>query len=49
MSEEVDIEELAPWLVVVLTLAGGILRVLLLGHKGMWLDEAFSVWLAGPR
>ncbi len=26
---------------------GGFLRVLLLGSKGMWLDETFSVWLAG--
>jgi 4-amino-4-deoxy-L-arabinose transferase-like glycosyltransferase len=47
MNEEIDIEELAPWLVILVTLIGGGLRVLLLDHKGMWLDETFSVWLAG--
>jgi hypothetical protein len=46
MNEGSEIEELAPWLVVVITLIGGGLRVLLLAHKGMWLDETFSVWLA---
>lgn len=46
MNEEIDIEELAPWLVVFITLIGGGLRVFLLDNKGMWLDETFSVWLA---
>jgi mannosyltransferase len=46
MNEELDIEEFAPWLVVFLTLVGGILRVLMLAKNGMWLDETFSVWLA---
>ena len=46
MNEEIDLEEFAPWLAILITLAGGILRVLLLGTKGMWLDETFSVWLA---
>jgi mannosyltransferase len=46
MNEEFDIEELAPWLVLLITLVGGWLRILLLGTKGMWLDETFSVWLA---
>lgn len=46
MNEEIDFEEFAPWLVIIITLAGGFLRVLLLGYKGMWLDETFSVWLA---
>ncbi len=46
MNEEIDIEELAPWLVILITLIGGGLRVLLLDHQGMWLDETFSVWLA---
>ncbi len=46
MNEEIDIEELAPWLVIIITLIGGSLRVFLLGYKGMWLDETFSVWLA---
>lgn len=47
MSEEIDLEEAAPWLVLLLTLAGGALRVLLLATKGMGLDETVSVWLAG--
>jgi mannosyltransferase len=46
MNEEIKTEELAPWLVIIITLIGGFLRVLLLDHKGMWLDETFSVWLA---
>ena len=46
MSDEFDIEELAPWFAVVITLVGGGLRVLLLANKGMWLDETFSVWMA---
>lgn len=46
MNEEIDIEELAPWLVIVITLIGGWMRVLLLYDKGMWLDETFSVWMA---
>jgi mannosyltransferase len=45
MNEEIKTEELAPWLVIIITLIGGFLRVLLLDHKGMWLDETFSVWL----
>jgi len=47
MSEEIDIKDLAPWAAAAVTLIGGGLRVLLLGQKGMWLDETFSVWLAG--
>ncbi|MGB8214397.1 MAG: glycosyltransferase family 39 protein [Anaerolineales bacterium] len=46
MNAEIGFEEAAPWLVIFITLFGGILRVLLLGNKGMWLDETFSVWLA---
>lgn len=46
MNEEIDIEEFAPWLAIAITLIGGWLRVFLLGNKGMWLDETFSVWLA---
>jgi hypothetical protein len=46
MNEEHEIEEFAPWLVLIITAVGGFLRVLLLGTKGMWLDETFSVWLA---
>lgn len=46
MSEEISFEESAPWFVVFITLVGGWLRMLLLGTKGMWLDETFSVWVA---
>jgi hypothetical protein len=46
MNEEIELEEFAPWLAIIITLIGGFLRVLLLSHKGMWLDETFSVWLA---
>lgn len=46
MNEEIDLEEFAPWLVIVITLVGGFLRVLLLSTKGLWLDETFSIWMA---
>lgn len=48
MTEEndSDIERFAPGFVIFFVLVGGFLRVLLLGMKGMWLDETFSVWLA---
>lgn len=46
MNEELDIEEWAPGVVLLITIVGGFLRVLLLAEKGMWLDETFSVWLA---
>jgi hypothetical protein len=46
MNEEFDLEELAPWLVILITLFGGFLRVLMLDNKGLWLDETFSVWVA---
>lgn len=46
MYEETDIEEFAPWLVILITLFGGWMRVLLIASKGMWLDETFSVWVA---
>jgi mannosyltransferase len=46
MNEEIDLEEVAPWLIIGITLFGGWLRVYLLGNKGMWLDETFSVWVA---
>jgi len=45
-NEESELDEFAPWLVIIITFLGGFLRVLLLGMKGMWLDETFSVWLA---
>ncbi|MGE5464656.1 MAG: glycosyltransferase family 39 protein, partial [Syntrophothermus sp.] len=46
MNEESDLEEFAPWLVFIITMIGGFLRVYLLGNRGMWLDETFSVWMA---
>src|SRR5512134_1334189 len=46
MNEEIELDELVSWLVIItITLFGGWLRVLFLGQKGMWLDETFSVWL----
>ena len=44
--EDSNLDELAPWLVLVITVIGVGLRVLLLGSKGMWLDETFSVLMA---
>lgn len=46
MNDDIEVEESAPWLVFFITLAGGFLRALMLGFKGMWLDETFSVWMA---
>jgi mannosyltransferase len=46
MDEENELEESAPWLVIIIAMIGGFLRVVMLGNKGMWLDETFSVWLA---
>jgi len=47
MNKENEIEGLPSYLVIIfITLLGGWLRVLLLGTKGMWLDETFSVWIA---
>lgn len=49
MNEEPGLDELAPWLAIAVTVMGGLLRVLLLDAKGLWLDETFSVWLANHR
>jgi len=49
MSEEIELDEWAPGLVTFITLVGGVLRILLLGTKGMWLDETVSVWLANQN
>jgi uncharacterized membrane protein len=46
MTDEIGIEEAAPWIVIAITLLGGVLRILLINKNGMWLDETFSVWLA---
>ena len=46
MRDEFEFEELAPWLVIIITLVGGWLRVLNPGGEGLWLDETFSLWVA---
>lgn len=46
MNDDFEMEELAPWLMLIATLIGGFLRALLLEAKGMWLDETFSLWMA---
>jgi hypothetical protein len=46
MYEEIEFDELAPWLAIVITIIGGWLRIYLLGSKGLWLDETFSIWMA---
>ena len=46
LYKEHEIEEIAPWLVVVLTLVGAFLRMYQLGRNGLWLDETFSIWMA---
>jgi len=46
MDEKTEIEDFAPWFLIFITLAGFLLRGFLLGKNGMWLDEAFSVWVA---
>jgi mannosyltransferase len=46
MDDEIDFEEVVPWLVIIITLVGYVMRVFLLAKNGLWLDEAFSVWMA---
>ena len=46
MNAEIDIEEAAPWLVILITFLGVLLRIFMLDRRGMWLDETFSVWMA---
>ena len=46
MNEEFDIDELAPWLVIVIMLIGGGLRVFQLGINSLRWEEAFSLWMA---
>jgi len=47
MNKEIEFDELVSWVaIIVITLFGGWLRILLIANKGMWLDEAFSVWMA---
>jgi mannosyltransferase len=46
LYDENEIEGMAPWLVIILTLAGGFLRVYLIGSRGLRLEETVSIWLA---
>jgi len=45
INDDNEIESLAPWLVIIITLIGGVLRVFLISKQGLWLDESFSIWL----
>jgi hypothetical protein len=46
MEEEISPEYSAFCVVILIAFLGGVLRILLISYKGMWLDETFSVWLA---
>jgi hypothetical protein len=46
MYDDIQIEEFAPWLVIIITLIGGFFRVLLLNIKGLWWEETFSLWVS---
>jgi len=46
MNDEIDIEDAAPWLLLFIIIAGGVLRILLLDKNGLWLDETYSIWMA---
>jgi len=46
MNKEYEIEELAPWLVLLVTLIGAGRRILFLAHKGLRMDETLSVWVS---
>jgi len=39
-------QRLTPHLLLAITTLGGVLRAYQIGDQGLWLDEAFSVWLA---
>jgi len=42
---ENKLKRAAPYLLLAITAAGGLLRLYQIGSKGLWLDEAFSVWM----
>ena len=46
MYKEHEIEEIAPWLVILITLFGAFLRVYQLGRDGFLLDETVNIWMA---
>ncbi|NIV29404.1 MAG: hypothetical protein GWN58_07815, partial [Anaerolineae bacterium] len=39
------LQRAAPFLLLAIVALGGFLRFYQIGSKGLWLDEAFSVWL----
>ena len=39
MNDDMELEDAAPWIALFITIAGFVLRVLLLDTKGLWLDE----------
>lgn len=41
-----SLAHLSPWLLAGIILLGFMLRIYRIGDKGLWLDEAFSVWMA---
>lgn len=49
MNDDMELEDAAPWIALFITIAGFVLRVLLLDTKGLWLDETFSIWMANLR
>jgi mannosyltransferase len=49
LDEDSEIDWLAPWLVITITLIGGGLRVFLLGNKGLRLEETLSMWMSNHR
>ncbi|PKN99349.1 MAG: hypothetical protein CVU42_08850 [Chloroflexi bacterium HGW-Chloroflexi-4] len=49
MNDDIDLEDAAPWIALFITIAGFIMRVLLLESKGLWLDETFSIWMANLK
>jgi len=46
---KLNLDRLAPLLLLAITLVGAGLRLFEIGSKGLWLDEAFSVWLGWQR
>jgi mannosyltransferase len=46
MNEESEFDELAPWIVILITLIGAGMRIFLLENKGLRLEESLSMWLS---
>lgn len=43
---QLSLAKLTPWLLTGIIVVGFVLRLHRIGDKGLWLDEAFSVWMA---